>query len=61
MIYILTVPFESQLDDQANTPMSLADRLIRAGKMPPVLLIVPDEIIDFGYNTALATDLLLLA
>jgi enterochelin esterase-like enzyme len=58
VIYFITVIFEGRLDDQASTPMSLADTLIRAGKMPPALLIVPDEHIDFGFNTALATDLI---
>src|ERR1700690_3202879 len=58
VIYFITVIFEGRLDDQANTPMSLADRLIRAGKRQPALPIVPYEIIDFGFNTALATDLI---
>ena len=58
VIYLNTVLFESRLDDKDNTPMSLADRLIRAGKMPPAILVMPDDIIDFGYNTALAIDLI---
>ena len=58
VIYLIAVPFEARLDEQDNTPMSLTDRLIRTGKMPPAILIVPDQIIDFGYNEALATDLI---
>jgi enterochelin esterase-like enzyme len=57
VIYLITVPFESRLDDQANTPMSLTDRLIHAGKMPPVIIIVPDDRIDFGYQASLAQGL----
>ncbi len=57
VIYLITMPFESRLDYQDNTPMSLADRLIHAGKMPPAILVVPDDLIDFGFNTALAIDL----
>lgn len=58
MIFLLAVPFESRLDDTDNTPMSLADRLIRAGTMQPAILVVPDALIDFGYNSALVVDLI---
>ena len=37
--------------------MSFADRLIRTGKLPPVILIVPDDTAGFGYPAALALDL----
>ncbi len=57
VIYLIAVGFESRLDDQDNTPMSLADRLIRAGKMPPAILVVPDATVAFGYHAALAIDL----
>jgi enterochelin esterase-like enzyme len=57
VIYLLTVPFEARLDEQDNTPMSLADRLIRSGKMPPAILIVPDDTVGFGYQTAIVRDL----
>jgi enterochelin esterase-like enzyme len=58
VIYLITVPFEYRLDDTADTPMSLADRLIRAGKMLPAILIVPDDTVGFGYHAALAIDLI---
>lgn len=57
VIYLVTVPFEYRLDVTANSPMSLADRLIRAGKMPPAILIVPDDTVGFGYHISLAQDL----
>ena len=57
VIYLITVPFERQLGAAENTPMSLADRLIRTGKMPPAILVVPDATVAFGYNAALAIDL----
>ena len=42
VIYLIAVPFERRLDATENSPMSLADRLIRAGKIPPAILVVPD-------------------
>ncbi len=38
--------------------MSLADRLIRAEKMPPVIVIVPNDKVAQGYHRALAIDLI---
>ena len=57
VIYLIAVPFERRLDATENSPMSLADRLIRAGKMPPAILVVPDATVAFGYHAALAIDL----
>jgi len=57
VIYLITVPFESVLNPNENFPMSLADRLIHADKMPPTILIVPSDIIEQGYHAALAIDL----
>ena len=57
VIYLLTMPYEPQLEGNANTPMSLADRLIRAGKLPPVIIIVPEDTVAQGYHAALALDL----
>jgi len=58
VIYLLTVPSEAQLSDSDNTPLSLAERLIRAGKMPPALMVVPKDTIAQGYHAALAVDLI---
>jgi enterochelin esterase-like enzyme len=57
VIYLIAVPFERRLDATENTPMSLADRLIRAGKMPATILVVPDATVALGYPSALAIDL----
>jgi enterochelin esterase-like enzyme len=56
-IYLITMPFEAQLNANDNTPMSLADRLIHAEKIPPVIIIVPDDTVAQGYHRALAMDL----
>jgi enterochelin esterase-like enzyme len=58
VIYLLTMPFETSLSATDQTPMSLADRLIRSGRLPPAIIIVPDDIIDYGYHAALAKDLI---
>ncbi len=57
VIYLITMPFESQPSTADNTPMSLTDRLIHAGKMPPVIIVVPEDTIAQGYHVALAIDL----
>ena len=57
VLYLITLSFESTLSERDNTPLSLADRLIRAGKMPPAILIVPGPDVNFGYDAALAEDL----
>jgi enterochelin esterase-like enzyme len=56
-IYLITMPFERELRASDNTPMSLADRLIQANKMPPALIIVPNDTVAQGYHRALALDL----
>src|SRR5688572_28918003 len=33
VIYLLAMPFEPRLEEEANTPMSLAERLIRAREL----------------------------
>jgi enterochelin esterase-like enzyme len=58
VIYLIAMPYEPRLDESANTPMSLADRLIRDRKLGPVLLVVPDDTIGYGYHAALALDLI---
>jgi enterochelin esterase-like enzyme len=57
VIYLITFPYDYRLDDTADTPMSDADRLIRAGDMPPAILIAPDDTVGFGYHASLALDL----
>jgi enterochelin esterase-like enzyme len=57
VLYLVAVAFESQLSPTSNDPMALADRLIHAGKMPPALVIVPEETIAQGYHASLAIDL----
>lgn len=57
VIYLIAMPYEPRLDAAAETPMSLAERLIRAGKMPPALIIVPEDTVGQGYHAALAIDL----
>jgi enterochelin esterase-like enzyme len=58
VLYLITMPDEQQLDENANTPMSLADRLIRDRKLAPVILIIPKDTVAHGYHAALATDLI---
>jgi enterochelin esterase-like enzyme len=58
VIYLMTMPFESHLDPNQNYPMSLADRLIHAEKMPPVIIIIPKDTVAQGYHAALAIDLI---
>jgi enterochelin esterase-like enzyme len=58
VIYLLTMPYEPRLAESADTPMSLADRLIRAGKMPPAILVIPEDTVAQGYHAALAVDLI---
>jgi enterochelin esterase family protein len=58
VIYLIAVPDEQRLDEEANTPMSLADRLIRDRRMAPVILIVPKPTVAYGYHAALGMDLI---
>jgi hypothetical protein len=57
VIYLITMPFESRLDIDENTPMSLSERLIHAKKMSPTILIIPKDTVAQGYHRALAIDL----
>jgi enterochelin esterase-like enzyme len=58
VLYLLSVPTEQQLEPSADTPMSLADRLIRKRRMAPAILIVPEDTIGYGYHAALVRDLI---
>jgi len=58
VIYLIAMPDERRLDEEANTPMSLANRLIRDRKLAPVILIVPDPTVAYGYHAALGADLI---
>jgi len=58
VIYLITMPSEQQLGEDAKTPMSLADRLIRDRKMAPTVLIIPNDTVGYGYHAALALDLI---
>jgi Putative esterase len=58
VLYLITTPFESSLDTNSNAPMSLADRLIQAEKMPPVIVVVPNDKVAQGYHRALVIDLI---
>ena len=51
------MPFESQLNPNDNTPMSLTERLIHAEKMPPAIIIIPEDTVAQGYHAALAMEL----
>ena len=57
VIYLLTLGFEGSLNNTDNAPFSLTNRLIRSGKMSPVILIVPTATVGQGYHAALAIDL----
>jgi enterochelin esterase-like enzyme len=57
VLYLITPTFESRLSDTDNTPLSLTNRLIQNGKMPPVIVIVPSTEIGYGSDAALAKDL----
>jgi enterochelin esterase-like enzyme len=56
VIYLITMPSESQFSRNENTPMSLADRLIHTEMLPPVIIIIPGDIAAQGYHAALALD-----
>lgn len=57
-LYLLTLSSETRLSATDNTPMSLAERLIRSRKLPPLIIIVPGPLIGYGSDAALAKDLL---
>lgn len=57
VMYLLTLSSESTLSPTDNTPFSLAERLIHAGKLPPVIIIVPGQLLGYGSDTALTKDL----
>ncbi len=57
VLYLVTLTYEDKLSATDNTPLSLANRLIQSGKIPPVIVIVPDPIIGYGSDAALTKDL----
>lgn len=57
VIYFIALSFESQLGPNSNAPLSFTDRLIHSGKMPPAIIIIPDDTVAQGYHKALAVDL----
>ena len=57
VMYLMTLTSEASLSETDNTPMSLSEHLIHAGKMPPVIIIVPKQLIGYGSDTALTKDL----
>lgn len=57
VFYLMTLTDEHSLSPTDNTPMSLAERLIQAGKMPPTIIIVPAQLIGYGSDAALTKDL----
>jgi enterochelin esterase-like enzyme len=57
VFYLLTLSHEGSLSETDNTPFSLAERLIHSGKMPPVIIIVPGQLIGYGSDAALTKDL----
>jgi enterochelin esterase-like enzyme len=57
VLYLITLTDESRLSQTDNTPMSLANRLIRSGDLPAAIVIVPDPIIGYGSDAAFSLDL----
>jgi len=57
VIYLVTMPFEAQLEPDQNYPMSLTDRLIHSIQMPPAIIIIPNDTVAHNYHAALAIDL----
>jgi enterochelin esterase-like enzyme len=57
VLYLITLTDEASLSATDNTPMSLANRLIRSGDLPAAIVIVPDAILGYGSDAALTLDL----
>jgi enterochelin esterase-like enzyme len=57
VLYLITLGYENELSATANSPMSLAQRMIQAGTLAPVIIIVPDQLIGYGSDAALTKDL----
>ncbi len=57
VLYLMTLSYEGRLSETENTPMSLAERLIHSGKLPPVIIVIPGQLIGYGSDAALAKDL----
>ncbi len=57
VLYLITLTFETRLSATDNTPLSLANRLIRTGAMSPAILIVPSTQIGYGSDAALTEGL----
>ncbi len=56
-LIISPTPNERELSATDNTPASLTERLIRSGKMPPVILVFPSLPVGYGSDAALTKDL----
>ncbi len=56
-VYFITGDFETGLSETDETPISSANRLIRADKIPPAILVVPDPVVGVGFHVSLAEDL----
>jgi enterochelin esterase-like enzyme len=57
VLYLVTDTFESSLDDASTAPFSMTNRLVRSGKMPPAIVVVPSSIVGYGFDAALTLDL----
>lgn len=58
VLYLIAVGEEKELSPTDNTPMSLSERLIRSGRMKPVIIIAPRLEIGYGSDAALTKDLI---
>jgi hypothetical protein len=56
-VYFILADFETRLSDTDNMPISLANRLIRADKIPPAIFVVPEPVLGVGFHVSLAEDL----
>lgn len=57
VLYLVSLSYEGSLSETDNTPMSLAERLIHSGEMPPVIIVTPGQLVGYGSDAALARDL----
>ncbi|MGD0173587.1 MAG: hypothetical protein ABSC61_03995 [Anaerolineales bacterium] len=56
-VYFILADFETGLSETDNMPISLANRLIRADKIPPAIFVVPEPVLGVGFHVSLAEDL----
>jgi enterochelin esterase-like enzyme len=57
VLYLMTLSHEEGLSLTDNTPLSLANRLIVGGKLPPVIVVVPGQLVGADSDVALTRDL----